>query len=123
MEVFVGLSDKEQKVLDELERQLTGGKAEKPKAQEKQVTKQSYARLLVAGSLLVVIGLSVLIFATTVHQVWLGVVAFLIMLGGLYLVSQNWSGKAYRAPASAPKQSGEQTNFFQKRWDDRNNKS
>jgi len=119
----VGLSDKEQKVLDELERQLTGGKAEKPKAPEKQVTKQSYARLLVAGSLLVVIGLSVLIFATTVHQVWLGVVAFLIMLGGLYLVSQNWSGKAYRAPASAPKQPGEQTNFFQKRWDDRNNRS
>ncbi|MSY62724.1 MAG: DUF3040 domain-containing protein [Actinobacteria bacterium] len=123
MEVFVGLSDKEQKVLDELERQLTGGKSEKPKVEQKQVTRQSYARLLVAGSLLVVIGLSILVFATSLHQVWLGVIAFLVMLGGLYLVSQNWSGKAYRAAKPAPKQSAEQGNFFQKRWDDRNNRS
>lgn len=123
MEVFVGLSDKEQKVLDELERQLTGGKSEKPKVEPKQATRQSYARLLVLGSLLVVIGLSILVFATSLHQVWLGVIAFLVMLGGLYLVSQNWSGKAYRAAKPTPKQSAEQGNFFQKRWDDRNNRS
>jgi hypothetical protein len=119
----LGLSEKEQKVLDELERQLTGGKAEKPKAEQKPVTRQKYARLLVAGSLLVVIGLSVLVFATSAHLVWLGVIAFLLMLAGLYLVSQNWSGKAYRAAKSSPKPDSDQTNFFQKRWDDRNNRS
>lgn len=119
----MGLSEKEQKVLDELERQLTGGKAEKPKTEQKPATRQKYARLLVAGALLVVIGLSVLVFATSTHLVWLGVIAFLLMLAGLYLVSQNWSGKAYRAAKSSPKQDSDQTNFFQKRWDDRNNRS
>jgi Flp pilus assembly pilin Flp len=122
MEVFVGLSEKEQKVLEELERQLTGGKAEKPKTESKPETKLKYARLLVAGSLLVVIGLSLLVFATSLHQVWLGVGAFLTMLTGLYLVSQNWSGRAYRAAKSAPKTSSSKENFFQKRWDDRNNR-
>jgi len=118
----VGLSEKEQKVLDELERQLTGGRAEKPKIQPKAESKVKYARLLVAGSLLVVIGLSLLVFATSLHQVWLGVGAFLTMLAGLYMVSQNWSGKAYRAEKSNEKQAPDSGNYFQKRWDDRNNR-
>ena len=80
----MGLSEKEQKVLDELERQLTGGKPEKPKAEQKPATRQKYARLLVAGSLLEVIGLSVLGIATSTHRVGLGVIAFLLRLAGLY---------------------------------------
>lgn len=121
----MGLSENEQKVLDELERQLTGGK---PEAKAKSATpvdgRVKYGRLMVIGSLLVVAGLALMVFAITAHQVLLGVASFLAMLTGLYLVSQNWTTKAYReinaksTPKSGPKQSP--TGFFQARWDERN---
>jgi ABC-type nickel/cobalt efflux system permease component RcnA len=69
-----------------------------------------------------VIGLGILIFATSTHLVWLGVISFLIMLTGLYLVSQNWSTKAIKAAKTSPKTKKSEENFFQKRWDDRNNR-
>jgi hypothetical protein len=111
----LGLSENEQKVLDELERQLNGGK---PVAKETKATqvdgKVKYGRLLVLGS----------VFATTVQQVVLGVLAFLTMLTGLYLVSQNWTSKAFResqpkqTPKTGPKPGT--SGYFQNRWDQRN---
>ena len=121
----MGLSENEQKVLDELERQLNGGK---PVAKEKKTPehpgKVKYGRLLVLGSVLVVFGLGLMIFATTAQQVILGVLAFLTMLTGLYLVSQNWTSKAFResqtnkAPKTGPKPGT--SGYFQNRWDQRN---
>lgn len=114
----MALSDKEKQVLDELERQLGGAKAKKTEPEA--VRPLHFARLLVLGSLLFVIGLSVMIFATSIHQIWLGLLAFLIMLAGLYLVSQNWSAKAIKAGKPGPKTGKAGENFFQKRWDERN---
>jgi hypothetical protein len=121
----LGLSENEQKVLDELERQLNGGK---PVAKETKATqvdgKVKYGRLLVLGSVLVVFGLGLMVFATTVQQVVLGVLAFLTMLTGLYLVSQNWTSKAFResqpkqTPKTGPKPGT--SSYFQNRWDQRN---
>jgi ABC-type multidrug transport system fused ATPase/permease subunit len=120
----LGLSESEQKVLEELERQLTGGK---PAPQEKvrQVDgKVKYGRLLVLGSVLVFLGLGIMIFAISIQQVLVGVLAFLTMLTGLYLVSQNWTSKAFREsqPKSAPKDGPKPgtTGYFQNRWDQRN---
>ena len=121
----MGLSENEQKVLDELERQLTGGKPESKPKQASQVDgRVKYGRLMVIGSLLVVAGLALMVFAITVQQVLLGVGSFIAMLAGLYLVSQNWTTKAFREintknpPKTAPKQGS--TGFFQSRWDERN---
>jgi len=120
----VGLSEQEQKVLEELERQLTGNKPSKAKAEEVPVAPVKYARLLVLVSVLIVVGLSLMIFATSLQLIWFGVAAFVTMLTGLYLVSQNWSSKAIRATKAASekpnpgnKSSG---SFFQDRWDQRN---
>ncbi|MFM8927258.1 MAG: DUF3040 domain-containing protein [Rhodoluna sp.] len=117
----MGLSDKEKQVLEELERQLTGepSKAKPPK----QLNRVQYARLLVTGSLLGVFGLGLLIYSTNLQATWLGVIAFILMLTGLYLVSQNWSTKALKSPKNEPKTPPKGENFFQKRWDERNNKS
>lgn len=120
----MGLSEKEQKVLEELERQLTGSKEPKARPSSIPETPSKYARLLVLGSTLVIIGLGLMIFATSVHFIWFGVVAFMTMLLGLYLVSQNWSSRAIRA-AKASSDKSKQTNrssgsFFQDRWDQRN---
>jgi hypothetical protein len=120
----VGLSEQEQKVLEELERQLTGSKEPKAKVSASPETPTKYARMLVLGSTLVIIGLALMIFATSAHVIWFGVIAFMAMLIGLYLVSQNWSSRAIRVAKSASDKS-KQTNkssgsFFQDRWDQRN---
>ena len=121
----MGLSENEQKVLEELERQLTGGK---PAPKEKKVAqvdgKVKYGRLLVLGSVLVVLGLGLMLFAITIQQTILGVLAFVTMLGGLYLVSQNWTSKAFRESMPKPAQkTGPKPGtpgYFQNRWDQRN---
>jgi hypothetical protein len=121
----LGLSENEQKVLDELERQLTGSKVDAKAKKASQVNgRVKYGRLLVIGSLLVVAGLVLMFVAITVHQVLLGVASFIAMLAGLYLVSQNWTTKAYREINSktTPKNGSKpgSTGFFQARWDERN---
>jgi len=118
------LSESEQKVLDELERQLTGGKPS-PEQKISQVDgKVKYGRLLVLGSVLVFLGLGIMVFAISIQQVLVGVIAFLTMLTGLYLVSQNWTSKAFREsqPKSDPKpgQKPGTSGYFQNRWDQRN---
>jgi hypothetical protein len=121
----LGLSENEQRVLDELERQLNGGKPDpKPKTSSKVDGKVKYGRLLVLGSVLVVLGLALMLFAITIQQVPVGVAAFVTMLAGLYLVSQNWTSKAFResqinpAPKTGPKPGS--SSYFQNRWDQRN---
>ncbi|NBR54393.1 MAG: DUF3040 domain-containing protein [Micrococcales bacterium] len=121
-EATVSLSDKERQVLEELERQLTGAKPKaKGKPEQASSRPANYALLLVLGSLLAVFGLGIMIFSTSSHQIWLGVFAFLFMLVGLYLVSQNWSSKAIKngQPSKKPKDSRE--SLLQKLWDERNN--
>jgi ABC-type multidrug transport system fused ATPase/permease subunit len=113
----MGLSDKEQEVLDQLERQLTGGK--KPIKEVKPAAPVHYARLLISGALLFVIGLSILIFATSIHVTWLGVLAFLIMLTGLYFVSQKWSSKGIKSSKSPQAKPKTKENPFEKRWNQR----
>jgi hypothetical protein len=124
-EKTVGLSENEQKVLEELERQLTGGKPAPKETKVNQVDgKVKYGRLLVLGSLLVVVGLALMVFSITIQQVIVGVLSFLTMLTGLYLVSQNWTSKAFResqpkpAPKTGPKFGS--SDYFQNRWDQRN---
>jgi ABC-type multidrug transport system fused ATPase/permease subunit len=120
----LGLSENEQKVLEELERQLTGGKPA-PKQKANQFDgKVKYGRLLVLGSVLVFVGLGIMLFAISSQMVILGVLAFLTMLTGLYLVSQNWTSKAVRAsqpkPDPKPGQKPGTSGYFQDRWDQRN---
>lgn len=113
----MGLSDKEQEVLEQLERQLTGGK--KPVKEAKPAAPVHYARLVVSGALLFVVGLSILIFATSIHLTWLGVIAFLVMLSGLYFVSQRWSNKGISSAKAQPSKAKSKENPFEKRWNQR----
>lgn len=117
----MSLSEQEQKVLEELERQLSGAKESKPKVAPTE-TSAKYAKRLVLGSAMLVIGLGLLIFATSLHQIAFGLLAFVMMLLGLYFISQNWSGRAIRAANSGKKPSKDRPSgsFFQDRWDKRN---
>lgn len=120
----MGLSENEQKVLDELERQLNAGKPT-PKPKTAPVTgKVKYGRLLVLGSVLFVVGLGLMVAAVSLQMVIIGVGAFLTMLFGLYLFSQNWTTKAFREiqgkPTPRANSKPEDGGFFQNRWDQRN---
>ena len=121
----MALSHEEQKILDELEKSL--GKPSRSSARlnaKTELVKTNFALELVVGSLLAVAAIVLLVVASATHLVFIGVVAFVLMLAGLYLVSQNWSNRALRAKRE-PKPRKSDTDlpnkgFFQERWDQRN---
>jgi undecaprenyl pyrophosphate phosphatase UppP len=121
----MALSNEEQKILDELEKSL--GKASRSSEKLSAKTpkqKTNFALELVVGSLLAVAAIVLLVVASATHLVFIGIIAFVLMLGGLYLVSQNWSSRALRANRE-PKSRNSASDlpnkgFFQERWDQRN---
>lgn len=74
------LSEHEQQLLAQMEQQLL---AEDPKFASAMNGRKSVARRrMLVGALGVVLGLLLLILAVANQQIWLGVAAFLVMLGG-----------------------------------------
>jgi len=114
----MGLSDREQKLLEELERGLMSG--EGSLARKARNVGNSAARII-AGVLLVLIGLSVLVTGVVVQLPPVGVLGFLIMLGGLILALANAElpdlGSAFPKPGSGGRNPNR--NFFEDRWDRR----
>ncbi len=119
----MGLSEREQRVLEELERGLY---AEDAKFAQRVSSGGNLAAKLVAGVLLAVIGLSVLVFAVIIQIMFIGLIAFVLMLGGLVLAtsggSANQGGGAKNKAANAPgpdKPKKSPGSFFEDRWDKR----
>ena len=114
----MGLSEREQQLLDELERGLMDsdkGIAAKAKRVGNPAAK------LIGGALLAVVGLGVLLTGVLIQFSIVGVVGFLIMLAGLVVATSNIqlpdlsSGFGQSTPNS-PKPG---RNFFEDRWDKR----
>jgi hypothetical protein len=116
----MALSEREQKLLDELERGLYESDSSFVNRVSRK-PKSSPAARLVTGVLLAIIGLSVLVFSVVIQLVVFGVVGFALMLGGLVLASTSWSGPSLAAEKVAkPRKSGiPSKNFFEDRWDKR----
>lgn len=118
----MGLSEREQKLLDELERGLYASdsslahKIGKPGALS--------PKRIVAGLALAVIGLSLLIVAVMVRIIAFGVVGFLLMLLGLAITGGAGTGKA-KVGSGEPQGSGKNPDskakpgYFDARWDRR----
>jgi hypothetical protein len=82
----MGLSEREQKLLEELERGLMEGDSSfAAKAQRV----GNPAGRMIAGALLAIIGLGVLVTGVFIQFAAIGVVGFLVMLGGLVLATSN----------------------------------
>jgi predicted phage tail protein len=79
----MGLSEREQQLLDELERSLLGSPAERKS--QKLAPANVSAKRVIAGSLIAVIGISVLLAGVMSQLMPLGVIGFVLMLGGVYL--------------------------------------
>lgn len=124
----MGLSEREQKVLEELERGLYAEDAKF--ATKVSAGPSNSAARIVGGALLAVVGLSVLVFAVVSQITVFGVVGFALMLAGVLVATGSKGGKANSAtvtparpkasPSSASKPKEEtKGSFFEERWNKR----
>ena len=114
----MGLSEREQKLLEELER----GLIESDSGFAAKVERVGNpAGRMIAGALLAIIGLGVLVTGVFTQFAVIGVVGFLVMLGGLVIATSNLQlpeiPTGLPKPGSGP--AGPGRNFFEDRWDKR----
>jgi ABC-type xylose transport system permease subunit len=110
----MALSDREQRLLDELERGFYetdanfANKISNPSART--------PAKLIAGLSIALIGISLIVFAVIIQVAFFGVAAFLVTLAGLLVASSNLNPQA-SAPSAAPK--APRKNWFEERWERR----
>jgi hypothetical protein len=116
----VALSEREQRLLDELERGLYADD-QKPKAQREF---RNPAAKVVGGALLAAIGISILVFAVMIQLIVFGLIGFLLMLGGILVASARPASSGSNRNGSRAAQAGRAksswtSDFFENRWDNR----
>ena len=129
----MGLSERERKVLEELERGLYAEDADLAK-RFKKVADQTPARKvqrsaarMVAGSMIALGGISVVLVGAITHYALIGIAGFAMMLAGLLVASSAakptaGSAKAGGAGSTPSKPKRPSLNdFFEERWNNRMN--
>jgi uncharacterized membrane protein YkgB len=110
----MALSEHEQRMLEEMERNLLAEDAKLASKVSQVGSTNRSASKLIAGVLVMIAGLGLLIFAVAIQVAFFGVVAFLVMVAGLVIASSN-----FRLPElPKPNTSG---SFFEDRWNQRFN--
>lgn len=111
----MALSEREQRLLEEMERELIAGDAQF--ANRLKSSESTSSSKLILGVVLLLAGLSLLVFAVMLQVPLFGVAAFAVMFIGLVIASSNL--KVPELPnlgANRPDSGG---NFFESRWDKR----
>ena len=119
------LSEQEQRLLEEMERSLYHNDAEFVASVGGTRLRPNY-RSIVLGVLAGVVGIATLVAGVAFQQLWLGIVGFIIMFGGVLLaITPGRTARATRpSPGQArrPAQARSQQGFMDKlndRWDRR----
>ena len=116
----MALSDREQRLLDELERGLYESD---PSLAAKISTGGTRAPArIIAGLAIGLIGISLIVFAVILQVAWFGVFAFLVMLTGMVVASSNLnpqSGNKAKSAANSAKAKTSTKNIFEERWERR----
>lgn len=122
----MGLSESEKKVLEELERGLYAEDAafeRKSKAQIERIEAPggNSPKKVIAGSLLAVVGVSILVFGAITQVAVFGVAGFLVMLFGILIASATGRPKAAGSPEKKPRPApkGNPGSRFEERWNKR----
>jgi len=119
----LGLSEHEQRMLDELEKGLRDQDAKF--AQRVSAGRTSSAVKIVSGVMVMVAGISTLVLAAVIHWIPIGLMGFVLMLAGLLIATAATPGKVSGTKPTSPSKpkpnpSGSSiTDFFEKRWDNR----
>ncbi len=111
----MALSEREQKLLEEMERNLIEQDASFANRVREVGSTNKNARKLVLGVLTMLVGLGLLVVAVVLQVAFFGVVAFLVMVIGLVLATSNFQ---LPGVSKAPKSRSGQS-FFEDRWNQR----
>ncbi|APX34469.1 hypothetical protein BH708_19110 [Brachybacterium sp. P6-10-X1] len=95
------LSDHEQKMLDEMERQLFADDPHLAKAFAPARNRRRSGRRIAIGLGGVVVGLAVLVLAVSLPAIWLGVIAFMGMLAGAVFAVTTPSSSSQEGPTDS----------------------
>lgn len=126
----MALSEREQKLLEELERGLYADDPKLAKVTQPRLVSNSAARLI-GGALLAVIGISLLVFSVMIQNPVFGVISFALMLLGAMIASATAraadisrggaknSGPAGGAKPGQTDKKPRSASFFEDRWDRR----
>lgn len=120
----MALSEHEQRLLDEMERRLYQSEADLLPASSGGPRRFNY-RSLVLGTLLALVGIGLLVGGAGLQQLWLGLIGFVAMLGGvLVMFSKRTEVDVFEEPsASGSRPSGVQkeslSERMERRWDER----
>ena len=112
----MALSDREQRLLDELERGLY--ESDPNLANKIRSSGVRSTTRLIAGLIIGLIGISLIVFAVMIQVAFFGVFAFLVMLTGLVVASSNLENRTTRGK-SGDGSVGEAKNLFEDRWNRR----
>lgn len=115
----MGLSEREQQLLDEMERRLYQSEADvvhTPSGVKRAINFRS----LVLGIILALIGVGLLIGGVAAQQLWLGLIGFAAMLGGAVLASARGDITPEDVITAQQRASnGGLSERLNKRWDER----
>ncbi|MEY4042461.1 MAG: hypothetical protein RL529_28 [Actinomycetota bacterium] len=110
----MALSDREQRLLDELERGLYESDPNLASKINSGGTRTT-ARII-SGLAIGLIGLSLIVFAVIIQVAFFGAFAFLVMLTGLVVASSNTKQQASPAGKANGKAKAPSRNVFEERW-------
>lgn len=121
----MALSEHEQRLLEEMERGLYRSEADVMEAGVSGRRRLNY-RSLVLGILVVLVGIGVLVGAVAAQQLWLGLIGFAVMVGGVLLMTRgsevdDAEATPGRPDGGAPKRESRESfsERMERRWDER----
>ncbi|QCU77830.1 DUF3040 domain-containing protein [Citricoccus sp. SGAir0253] len=117
------LSDREQKLLEQLEQQLNAEDPQFATSMSEAGTRRFSTSRLVSGAVAAVVGLAVLLWGVSQHAIWLGIIGFVLMAAGVYV----GTARTKASPSGRPGGRGgarKNTPFMdglEQRWEKRRN--
>lgn len=118
MEETVALSEREQRLLEEMERGLYASEADSMKTTRSSGGAPSY-RAVVIGSLIGLAGVGILIGGVAGGYIWLGLIGFVGMLGGTLFIFDPRNRTNVEDPAPGSKKQGTFSERMETRWEER----
>ncbi|GAA4764711.1 DUF3040 domain-containing protein [Citricoccus nitrophenolicus] len=117
------LSEREQKLLEQLEQQLNAEDPHFATSMSETGTSRFSTTRLVAGAVTAAVGLGGLLWGVSQQFIWLGIIGFVIMAAGVYVAtgrSKDSRGGGAASTGAAKKSSPFMANLEQ-RWEERRN--
>jgi hypothetical protein len=122
-EVVMPLSEHEQKLLEQLEKQLHEDDPKFANSMGSDPSRSWSTRHVVIGVLCALAGIFLLLVGVTLQNIFVGVLGFVVMGGGVYFATmRNSTGRKQRSGGRAGKSGKSRSSFMsslEERWDER----